>query len=300
MLPQGFEDLVGDAALKQHKLGNQILDFLFAKNYQLVKPAMFEYMDQSDSKELKQRNCFWFKDFISDSLLLIRDDVTKSLARIVANMDHKNELSLCYLEDVYIKKPDSLLKKRKYTQAGFEIITRNGLKSEIQIIENTVDLLAQLKSGNYQFIFTFPNFFKEFIKSLKLDQQQRESLLDILRVKDLSRLQELNLTDQKFIEKLVMICEPDIFLKNISALEIPALTKEILYIKDFLSSVSKYIDVGNVTIDLFDVAHFSYHRSFAFSVIADSTKGSLVKGGSYEVLENVPAVGASFYLENLL
>ena len=65
-------------------------------------------------------------------------------------------------------------------------------------------------------------------------------------------------------------------------------------------SFDKYIDVGNVAIDLFDVAHFSYHRSFAFSVIADSTKGSLVKGGSYEVLENVPAVGASFYLENLL
>lgn len=282
LLPVGFYDLLFDEAQKSYDNINKILAGFFAANYRLIKTPLIEFEENSLAAEI--RNSFRLTDVISGKNLILRNDITPQISRLLATrLSQENlPLKICYAGDVLCAKNSELYADRQQTQVGLEIIGCDKQESNLEVIELSLSSLERLGVEDLLIEFSFPNFLEKFVPN------NSPELRSAILKKNISEIRKLLGSDsEKLVAALLHNDSHDLLFG-----EELALAQKI---SEFLRKKFPQVKLG---FDLFGDHESSYHNEIAFDIFSKNFPYPIARGGRYK-LNNFDAVGATIYLNYL-
>lgn len=282
LLPIGFYDLLFEEAQKNHENINQILSGFFAKEYRLIKMPLVEFEDGFSKEEIQ--NSFRLTDVISGKNLILRNDITSQISRLLATRlkEEKLPIKICYTGDVLCAKSDELHADRQQTQVGLEIIGSKGESSNFEVIESLLSALNEVEVQDLLIEFSLPHFLTTFLTEIGLEDSLE--LRTAVMKKNVSEIRKLAGNKADSIIEIALNNEN-------SASKLPETQK----ISEFLK---KNFPKVRVCFDLFGDHDSSYHQDLAFDVFSKNFSYPIARGGCYEI-NGLKSVGATIYMNRL-
>ena len=194
LLPIGFYDLLGEQAIANHRNTNQILEVFFQEGYNLIKTPLLEFAENFSAENLA--NNFYTVDSISGKNLIIRNDITLQISRLLSGRLQTANLPLkiCYVGDVFYAKNNELYPDRQQTQLGIEIIGSSEVATQLNVLNTLLTALHSLKLQNLLISITLPDFmsvfFAEIINKTSISSQQQQTLKQAIYQKNISGIKE--------------------------------------------------------------------------------------------------------------
>ncbi len=309
LLPSGFYDLLFDEAKKNHDYINQILDGFFFRNYQLIKTPLVEFEENFNNDQnyfFDQKQCFHSIDNISGKKLILRNDITLQIKRLLTTRLQNIELplKLCYVGDVFCANNEELYGDRQQTQIGCEIIGDKSEESNFDIIETTIEVLKKVGLTKLIINFSLPDFLSVFVNQLSLNEIQKQQLTKIILEKNLSAIKiltpqyydlikEIILNNHNFIELISNI------KKHFSSLDLNLELEKITKIYQFIIENFPLI---TPTFTFFIDNSRQYHHSFAFEIFYENFTYPIAIAGRYKIItsnKTFDAVGSTIYINHL-
>ncbi|MFM7620153.1 MAG: ATP phosphoribosyltransferase regulatory subunit [Alphaproteobacteria bacterium] len=315
LLPSGFYDLLFDEARESHQKINIILDGFFQRNFQLIKTPLLEYEDSfffTESYASNSKNYFRLIDNISGKSLILRNDITLQINRLLATRlkNVQLPLKLCYVGDVLHTANDQLYGDRQQTQVGCEIIgelspTHDQQSAIFEIITSTIEALNKIGLSDLVINFSLPDFLEIFLNNYDANDSIKKQLKIAIINKDLTALKNLVTKDYDLFKKLTLhndnLTKLSQEIKNICADQL--LDKEIDKAKNIANFITNNFKNISLNFNLFDADPAQYHHNIAFDIFVKNFPYAIAKAGCYRInsLEqtNIPAVGATIYINHL-
>jgi ATP phosphoribosyltransferase regulatory subunit HisZ len=267
LLPVGFYDLLFEEAEKNHDNINKILSGFFAQGYRLIKTPLLEFEENFLREEIP--NSFRLTDVISRKSMILRNDITPQISRLLGTRlkEEKLPLKICYSGDVLYAQSEELHADRQQTQVGFEIIGCAKKESDLEVVSLLLSMLIQVNTKDVLIEFSFPGFLEKFLKENQIESSP--SLLEAIMKKNLSEIRNLVGDKSNLIEAIA--------LSNEQSFELIDSAKEI---SEFLS---KNFPEVKVRFDLFGDRNASYHHQIYFDVFAQNFSYPIARGGRYKI-----------------
>ncbi len=298
LLPVGFYDLLFDEAEKNHKNVNKAVDAFLQAGYRLVKTPLVEFAEGFAGEN--SNNSFTLVDVISGRNLILRNDITPQISRILSSrlQDEKLPLKLCYVGDVLCARNNDLYVDRQQTQVGVEIIGCDHEKSNFEIITILLSTLKNLQLKNLVVEFALPNFLQSFLE--EIGQKNNTLLIDAIRQKNISQIRQLVASKAEIISKIVLSNQDlSVLAQDISAIvKSSKITDEISRAQKVAQFLQENFAEVEVRFDLFGDEKTSNHRDIAFDVFCGDFSYPIARGGRYKINE-FDAVGATIYMNFL-
>lgn len=282
LLPVGFYDLLFEEAEKNHENINKILSGFFAKGYRLIKTPLIEFEDNFSKQEIQ--NSFRLTDVISGRNLILRNDITPQISRLLATRLKQENLpiKICYVGDVFYAKSEELHADRQQTQIGFELIGCDKEESNFEAIKLTLYALEQVKAEDLLIEFSFPGFLKIFLAEIGV--KDSAELREAVMKKNISAIREMCGAKADQVT--------DIALNNETcSSKLPQTQKISEFLKKNFSNVK-------VRFDLFGDHGSPYHYELAFDVFSKNFSYPIARGGCYKI-NDLNSVGATIYMNRL-
>lgn len=312
LLPAGFYDLLFDEALKNHRNINIILEGFFANNFQLIKTPLLEFEESLKTNNYQHNlfnNCFRAIDNISGKSLIIRNDITLQINRLLATRlkNFNSPLKLCYVGDVLRSFNDQLYADRQQTQIGCEIIGDNSQLAIFEIIAQTIQALENIGLNNLIINFSLPEFIDIFVNQLNLENSAINNLKHAIFQKNLSIIKDLAKDYYPLIKKLTLenhnFSNLSLLIKN--QFNDQLINQELAKAQTIIDHLVNNFKNVAVCFNLFGSHEIEYHNNFAFEIFVENFPYSIAKGGCYKIfIDNnsnsiIDAVGSTIYINHL-
>lgn len=296
LLPNGFFDYMGNHAVKSEKIRNILIEKFVKNGYELTFPSLFEFCGD------EKKSSFKIFDPLSNEIVYLRNDITPQINRIVSGLKTNNIKRICYAGDVFTSTPSEIRHARQITQYGCEIIGSSSINADIEILEMTVNSMHSLGIDNISIDFCFPKIVEYLSNYTKLD---KKLFNDVILTRDITPL--LVVCDDAdiilFFEKILKM---EHLYKNIiatfkSIFISDEYQDELDKISNFLLNVEqKFKGCVNITLDLLEIRDFEFHTGICFNVYNGDNSNLVAKGGRYETMNGLPAVGMTMYGDILI
>ena len=297
LLPVGFYDILFDEAEDSHRKINIALDEFLKAKYRLIKTPLVEFADNFSREEIA--NSFLLSDVISGKNLVLRNDITLQIARLLSTrlQNNKLPLKLCYVGDVLITKSTELYADRQSTQVGVEIIGCDEEKSNLEIIETILKVLSKISLKNLLIEFSLPNFAELFVAELKIKNSAK--LLMAIRKKNLSAIENLAGKNSDLISEIALSNNNLQLIsgKILAKIKSPKIAAELSRAKKIANFIATKFPTVQFCCDLFGDNN-SYHQDIAFDIFSGNFSYPIACGGRYKI-NGVDAVGATVYINRL-
>lgn len=304
LLPAGLSDVLYPNAKNQAKTIEKLLDVFSNYGYLRVKPPLVEYeetlLSDGPGSVLKD-STFRIMDPLSQKMMALRSDVTAQISRIASTrLPHlPRPLRLSYSGDVLRVKGDSFNMERQKTQVGAELI---GSKSEFVDAEVILICLRALKSIDIKLMTLDLNlpFLREcFLNGLS--HSLKEEINEAIDRKDQKALKKLKFENLEIVMQFMDCVGDDVHaMKYLSNLKLDGKLTEV---RDYFLKMINIIKRNNKSIKIFidplENRGFKYHTGLTFTVLSETLKGELAKGGRYKTLSNEAATGCTIYTEKI-
>ena len=310
-LPEGIDELTGDAAITFEAARRSLLDLYQSWGYNIVVPPMIEYSDtlvlNSDSIDDKT---FKFLDSASARMLGVHSDITPQIARIDSQNAELNSISrYCYINAILQTKADDFYASRSPIQAGAELYGHKGIDADIEVIVLMLSSLELLNISNITLSLGNTAIFNALCLSANLESKEIAALRDIFRRKSLpdleSFLKNTNIKEADKFNSLISLDGDEKILKKASSIfkSIPAIVDAI----NDLSKLNDFFKEQNIDLmfDLGEVKAYEYHDGIVFAAYSDKFSKAIAQGGRYDGLSKAfdsdrEATGFSFDLKFLI
>lgn len=310
-LPEHIEDLLPAEAAKLERMRRLALDCFEVHGYQLVVPPLLEYVESLLSGTGHDMDLATFKlvDQLSGRMMGIRADTTPQVARIDAHILNKQGVArLCYAGSVLHTRPVGLGKSRQPFQVGAELYGHAGLEADIEILELTLDVLAQLGVKGVAVDIGQPAVFRALVKLAGLDAETAEQVFNAIENKDQPALNELaprlGALASAFQSLTKLSGSKDALDRARATLPKDAAIDAAL---DQLSRmVAHFSELGvALSIDLAELGGFNYESGLTFAAYATGASDAVARGGRYDEVGKAfgrarAATGFSMDLKSLL
>jgi ATP phosphoribosyltransferase regulatory subunit len=310
-LPEHIEDLLPAEAAKLERMRRIALDCFNVHGYQLVVPPLLEYVESLLSGTGHDMDLATFKlvDQLSGRMMGIRADTTPQVARIDAHILNKQGVArLCYAGSVLHTRPVGLGKSRQPFQVGAELYGHAGLEADIEILELTLDVLAQLGVKDVAVDIGQPAVFRALVKLAGLDAETAEQVFNAIENKDQPALNELTPRIGAFASAFQSLTKlsggKDALGRARATLPKDAAIDAAL---DQLSRmVTHFSELGvSLSIDLAELGGFNYESGLTFAAYAAGASDAVARGGRYDEVGKAfgrarAATGFSMDLKSLL
>lgn len=295
LLPVGFYDLLFDEAQKNHQNINSVLQTFFDAKYRLIKTPLVEFEENFSVADVK--NTFRTTDVISGKNLILRNDITPQISRLLATR-LKNEnlpIKLCYVGDVLCAKSEEIYSNRQQTQAGIEIIGCDEEKSNFEIVEVTLNALKKLGVKDLLIEFSLPDFLDIFLDEIAV--KNKEELREAIMRKNISAIRELAEKNAEIISEIAL--SNGNLLELISKISTQIKSEKILTQLKKAQKISEFFASNlELRFDLFGDSEASYHHEISFNIFCKKFAYPIARGGRYKI-NDVSAVGATIYMNCL-
>lgn len=306
-IPPGALDLTGEAVRRRRALQRAATSILEQAGYEELIPPTFEYEDiflRAAGPGVAER-LVRFPDR-DGRILALRYDFTASVARVAATTfaEATHPLRLCYSGKVFRQEPERGGRPRETLQVGAELLGKNGLAADVEIVRLTLALVRstglqdfQLNLGHVGVLAAGLQAVPEPLRSDMhrwIDRKDRGSITRALANAD---------GDAKALATLPFVIGRrealDDAIRTAPSAAIPAL-EHLLALDAALSADER----AHLVYDLGEVRGLEYYTGIQFELFVAGAGRAAGAGGRYDDLMErfgrpMPAVGMSLDLDTM-
>jgi ATP phosphoribosyltransferase regulatory subunit len=281
LLPDGVQETLPPDALAVEALRHDILQLFHNWGYDLVMPAMIEYMDSllTGTAHSLDTRTFALVDQLSGKQMGVRSDMTPQVARIDAHLLADNARQhrvsrLCYCGHLLHAIGDGINSSRTPIQIGAEIFGSDAISADVEVVSLMVATLHAVGLHDISLDLGHVGVFRSLVKTTGLDAEQEDRLFDMLQRKSIpdlqGYLQQLPLDDRQRDQfyQLALLNGDAAVIDEARKLYHDA-TDELFVTLDTMESVvqllqQKYPDTS-IHCDLSELRGYSYHTGLVFA-----------------------------------
>lgn len=314
--PGGVRDIYGIECARKLAVEREVHDVMKSYGFRDIETPTFEYFDifSKERGTVQSKEMFKFFDRGNNTLVL-RPDVTPSIARCVAKYRREEELPLrlCYTGKTFVNTSQYKGKLQEVTQVGAELYNDDTSDADAEMIAMLVECLKKSGLQEFQLEIGHADIFRGLVEEAGVSAHATEELRKLIVSKNFFGVEEL-LNQMTISEKLkeIFVKLPEL-LGDLSAcvsfvrertesqrvhhaLERLEKVEEILR----LYGVSEYI-----TVDLSMLSQYSYYTGVVFKAYTYGSGEALATGGRYDGLVkqfgmDAPAIGLAIVADQLL
>lgn len=313
--PEGVRDIYNEECAKKLFVEDKMHLVLKRYGYRDIQTPTFEFFDifNKERGSVASKNMYKFFDREGYTLVL-RPDMTPSIARSAAKYFHEEEMPLrfCYQGNMFINNHEYQGKLKEFTQLGAELIGDTTSDADGEMIAMVVDALLQSGLQEFQIEVGQAEFYRSLIDEAGMEEEVEEKLRlmienknyfgmeEVLNEADISKRQkEVFLKFSEFFGSLDMLEKVKELTDNKRARRaIERLEKLYQILEDY--EYSKYI-----SFDLGMISHYEYYTGIIFKAYTYGTGDAIVTGGRYDHLlkqfgKNAPAIGFAIDVDRLM
>ncbi len=320
LLPDGVQETLPPAALSVDLLRRKVLQMYHCWGYDLVMPAMIEFMDSllTGTAHSLDTKTFALVDQLTGKQMGVRSDMTPQVARIDAHLlaedGRKDRIErLCYCGHLLHAKTDGITSSRTPLQIGAEIFGNTSVTADVEVVSLMIETLHTVGLNDISIDLGHVGIFRNLVSSTKLDRQQEDLLFDILQRKSIPEL-DVYLSELDVPEALreqfnhLALLNGDITILDEARLVFEDCNEELLQALDHMQAVieavqSKYPNTL-INCDLAELRGYNYHTGLVFAAFLPGQGKEIARGGRYDNIGGIfgnarPATGFSADLLNL-
>ena len=320
LLPDGVQETLPPAAFGVDLLRQKVLQIYHCWGYDLVMPAMIEFIDSlltgtAHSLDIKT---FSLVDQVTGKQMGVRSDMTPQVARIDAHLladgDRTDRIErLCYCGHLLHAQADGITSSRTPLQIGAEIFGNTSVTADVEVVSLMIETLHTVGLNDISIDLGHVGIFRNLVSSTELDKQQEALLFDMLQRKSIPEL-EVYLAELDLPEKLraqfhhLALLNGDITILEEARQVFEGCHEELHQALDRMQAViealqGKYPNTL-INCDLAELRGYSYHTGLVFAAFFPGQGKEIARGGRYDNMGGIfgnarPATGFSADLLNL-
>ena len=320
LLPDGVQETLPPAAFGVDLLRQKVLKMYHCWGYDLVMPAMIEFIDSlltgtAHSLDIKT---FSLVDQVTGKQMGVRSDMTPQVARIDAHLladgDRTDRIErLCYCGHLLHAQADGITSSRTPLQIGAEILGNTSVTADVEVVSLMIETLHTVGLNDISIDLGHVGIFRNLVSSTELDKQQEALLFDMLQRKSIPEL-EVYLAELDLPEKLIAqfhhlaLLNGDITILEEARQVFEGCHEELHQALDRMQAViealqGKYPNTL-INCDLAELRGYSYHTGLVFAAFLPGQGKEIARGGRYDNIGGIfgnarPATGFSADLLNL-
>ncbi|MDD7792957.1 ATP phosphoribosyltransferase regulatory subunit [Clostridium sp. 'White wine YQ'] len=314
-LPEGARDIISEDCYKKEEIRKSLEENLENWGYEQIITPTLEYYDTFNShpEAFKQEEMYKFFDN-KGKILVLRPDMTIPMARVVSTKlkDYKRPIRVRYTSNVYRVNEAFGGKPNEITHCGAELIGRETLEGDLEIIYLSINLLKALDLKEFKIELGHMGIISGIFEELNLEDEVKEKISFLIEKKRLGELQgllnKLNISKEikSFLEKLPWLFGNVEVLDSISELEIYEKIKEpILYLKALAEGIKKLELQEYVSLDLGIIPKINYYTGVIIRGYVQGVGNYVLQGGRYDKLINSfgidnGAIGFAINIDSLI
>jgi ATP phosphoribosyltransferase regulatory subunit len=320
LLPDGVQETLPPDAAAVESLRHEILQVFGRWGYDLVMPAMIEYMDSllTGTAHSLDTRTFALVDQLSGKQMGVRSDMTPQVARIDAHLladsaKQQRVARLCYCGHLLHAIGDGITSSRTPLQIGAEIFGSDSISADVEVLSLMVATLHGVGLSDISIDVGHVGIFRNLVKNTDIDNDQEARLFDMLQRKSIPDLQQYLQGLPLSPERSQQICQLALLNGDVSVIDearerYQDVGSEMLASLDTMQNVVEALQVKYphtlINCDLAELRGYSYHTGLVFAAFLPGQGREIARGGRYndvgEVFGNArPATGFSADLLNL-
>lgn len=291
--PGGVRDTYGIECARKLKLERDVHDVMKSYGFRDIETPTFEYFDifSKERGTVQSKEMFKFFDRGNNTLVL-RPDVTPSIARCVAKYQKEEEMQirLCYTGNTFVNTGKYKGKLQEVTQVGAELFNDGTSDADAEMIAMVVECL--LKSGlkEFQLEVGHADIFRGLVEEAGFNAYETEELRRLIVSKNFFGVEDL--LDKMTVSdslKEIFIKLPEL-LDNLGAcaefVRVRTKSERVLCALDRLVKVDEILEIygfsAYITIDLSMLSQYSYYTGIIFRAYTYGSGEALATGGRYD------------------
>lgn len=320
LLPDGVQETLPPAALSVDLLRRKVLQMYHSWGYDLVMPAMIEFMDSllTGTAHSLDTKTFALVDQLTGKQMGVRSDMTPQVARIDAHLladDTREDRieRLCYCGHLLHAKADGITSSRTPLQIGAEIFGNTSVAADVEVVSLMIETLHTVGLQNISIDLGHVGIFRNLISRTKIDKQQEALLFDMLQRKSIPELKvylaELDLSDdlRAQLHQLALL-NGDITVlgeaRHVFNDSHDELHQALDHIQAVVEAVQGKYPETLINCDLSELRGYNYHTGLVFAAFLPGQGKEIARGGRYDNIGGIfgnarPATGFSADLLNL-
>lgn len=285
-LVKGFNDYVGEDALKRAEIRKVLVDTFEKYGFEPVETPIVEYEEfvkGENSKDDAVSDIFKLQDKGKRNLAL-RYEFTFQLKRLMQN--RKLPFRRYQIGEVFRDEPISSNRFRQFVQADIDVVG-SSIKDEAEILALTSEILNKL-GIDFKIYIGNRNLLNELLNNLKIKKDSEKILREIDKIDKLSE-KEVRINLKKLGAEKIL----NEFKKSEKEFEKYSSYNEVRELESYLKNYGvKFEFLPSL------VRGLSYYNGNVWEVKTKNMKETIVAGGSYE-FNGVQCTGISFGLDRL-
>lgn len=313
--PEGVRDIYGEDCEKRYKIQNELHATMKLYGFKDIETPAFEFFDifNRERGTVNSKEMFKFFDQYNNTLVL-RPDITPSIARCVAKYYEKEEMQirLCYTGNTFIHRSGYQGKLVQTTQVGAELMNDDSSDADGEMIAMAIECLIKSGLKEFKVDVGHADLFRGLVQEAELTEEEISQLKVYMANKNIFAVEDMLEKKEIMPEcKALLIQLPDLFgdietiryaaerTSNPRALEALDRLKKIYMI------LKTYGLEEHVTFDLGMLSHYEYYTGIIFKAYTYGTGDAIATGGRYDNLveqfgKKTPAIGLAFVLDELM
>ena len=314
LLPDGVQETLPPDAQSVELLRRKILQTYHLWGYDLVMPAMIEYMDSllTGTAHSLDTKTFALVDQLSGKQMGVRSDMTPQVARIDAHLlandqGNKRITRLCYCGHLLHAQAEGLASSRTPLQIGAEIFGSESIAADIEVVSLMIETLHTAGLDNISIDIGHVGVFRSLVRNTSLDTDQENRLFDMLQRKSVPELQDylahLPLDDRlkdQFYQLALLNGDVSILqqAREVYSDGADDLISSLDYFQAVVEGVQGKFPDTLIHCDLSELRGYSYHTGLVFAAFLPGQGKEIARGGRYDDVGSVfgnarPATGFS-------
>jgi ATP phosphoribosyltransferase regulatory subunit len=320
LLPDGVQETLPPDAAGVEALRHDILQVFQRWGYDLVMPAMIEYMDSllTGTAHSLDTRTFALVDQLSGKQMGVRSDMTPQVARIDAHLladsaKQHRVARLCYCGHLLHAIGDGINSSRTPLQIGAEIFGSDSIGADVEVVSLMVATLHTMGLTDVSIDVGHVGIFRNLVKNAGLHAEQESALFDMLQRKSIPDLQQYLQTLPLSDDLRGQVCELALLNGDVSVIDEARerfgkagteLMASLDYMQQVVESLQRKYPHTLINCDLAELRGYSYHTGLVFAAFLPGQGSEIARGGRYDdvglVFGNArPATGFSADLLNL-
>ncbi|MFA9421155.1 MAG: ATP phosphoribosyltransferase regulatory subunit [Gammaproteobacteria bacterium] len=314
LLPDGVQETLPPDAQAVELLRRKILQTYHLWGYDLVMPAMIEYIDSllTGTAHSLDTKTFALVDQLSGKQMGVRSDMTPQVARIDAHLlasdqGNKRITRLCYCGHLLHAQAEGITSSRTPLQIGAEIFGSDSIAADIEVVSLMVETLHTAGLDGISIDIGHVGVFRSLVRNTSLDTDQENQLFDMLQRKSVPELQDylaqLPLDDRlknQFYQLALLNGDVSILqqAREVYAGSADDLIASLDYMQAVVEGVQSKFPHTLIHCDLSELRGYSYHTGLVFAAFLPGQGREIARGGRYDDVGSVfgnarPATGFS-------
>ncbi|MDE7367376.1 MAG: ATP phosphoribosyltransferase regulatory subunit [Lachnospiraceae bacterium] len=313
--PDGVRDIYDNEYKRKRKVMRELHHVLELYSYHDIQTPTFEYFDifSKDKGSAPSNEMFKLFDRENNTLVL-RPDITPSIARFVAKYYENEELPirLCYEGNTYSNKVSHQGKLCEVTQLGVELVNDDSSAADAELLATVVDCFQAAGIQEFQIEVGEVEFFKGIIEEAGLDEEQEIAIREYIMNKNFFGLQEYvkHLEISGHMKQILTSFDqlfggPEMLERARELVQNQRSQTAISRLEKVYHALSYYHCEEHVGFDLSMVSDYKYYTGILFKGYTYGTGDAVVRGGRYNALlkqfgKDAPAIGFAFVIDELM